>query len=116
MIEGWVAVCKRKTDGAPGLNVPENVDLWQRLDALCQAHQLEFRWLADYTGHQSAKGKSRNAEILIRFREPSPLKKPKGGEPRTKKATPGHLSFRIQHSTFRTRNILHSASASKTWC
>jgi ribonuclease HI len=45
MMEGWVAAWKRKGWWRTKTERPENVDLWQRLDALCQTHQVEFRWV-----------------------------------------------------------------------
>ena len=30
---------------------PENVDLWQRLDRLCETHQVEFRWVKGHAGN-----------------------------------------------------------------
>ena len=29
---------------------PENVDLWKKLDALCEKHQVEFRWVKGHHG------------------------------------------------------------------
>jgi ribonuclease HI len=51
MSEGWVAEWKRRSWWRTRTERPENVDLWQRLDALCQAHQVEFRWLRGHAGH-----------------------------------------------------------------
>lgn len=51
MSEGWVAAWKRKgwrrTRKAP----PENVDLWRRLDALCQTHRVKFFWVKGHAGN-----------------------------------------------------------------
>jgi len=51
MMAGWVAAWKRKQWWRTRTERPENVDLWQRLDALCQTHQVEFRWVKGHAGH-----------------------------------------------------------------
>ncbi len=50
MMAGWVAAWKRKGWWRKKTERPENVDLWQRLDALCQTHQVEFRWVKGHAG------------------------------------------------------------------
>src|SRR5260221_4712446 len=50
MTEGWVAGWKKKSWWRTRTERPENVDLWQRLDALCQTHQVEFRWAKGHAG------------------------------------------------------------------
>jgi ribonuclease HI len=51
MMEGWVANWKKSGWWRTKTERPENVDLWQRLDALCQTHQVEFRWVKGHAGH-----------------------------------------------------------------
>jgi hypothetical protein len=51
MTEGWVAAWKRKSWWRTKTERPENVDLWQRLDALCQTHQVEFQWVKGHAGN-----------------------------------------------------------------
>jgi len=51
MTGGWVAAWKRKGWWRTRTERPENVDLWQRLDALCQTHQVEFRWVRGHAGN-----------------------------------------------------------------
>lgn len=51
MTEGWVAAWKKKGWWRTNKERPENVDLWQRLDALCETHQVEFRWVKGHAGH-----------------------------------------------------------------
>src|SRR5580765_7317893 len=43
MMEGWVANWKKKDCLRTNTARPENVDLWKRLDGLCERHQVEFR-------------------------------------------------------------------------
>ena len=52
MIEGWVATWKKKNWWRTNKERPENVDLWQRLDLLCEIHQVEFRWLKGHAGNR----------------------------------------------------------------
>ncbi|HWX22811.1 MAG TPA: RNase H family protein [Candidatus Binatia bacterium] len=51
MTEGWVVGWKKKSWWRTRTERPENVDLWQRLDALCQTHQVEFRWVKGHAGN-----------------------------------------------------------------
>ena len=51
MMEGWVANWKRKNWWRTNKERPENVDLWQRLDLLCEKHQVEFRWVKGHAGN-----------------------------------------------------------------
>jgi ribonuclease HI len=46
-----VANWKRKNWWRTNQERPENVDLWQRLDALCMMHQVEFRWVKGHAGN-----------------------------------------------------------------
>ena len=47
----WVPDWKRNHWWRTKTERPENVDLWQRLDALCQTHQVAFRWVKGHAGH-----------------------------------------------------------------
>ena len=51
MMEGWVAMWKKKGWWRTNKERPENVDLWQRLDRLCETHQVEFRWVKGHAGN-----------------------------------------------------------------
>jgi len=51
MSEGWVAAWKSRSWWRTNKERPENVDLWQRLDRLCETHQVEFRWIQGHAGH-----------------------------------------------------------------
>jgi ribonuclease HI len=51
MTEGWVANWKRKSWWRTNKERPENVDLWQRVDALCQKHQVDFHWVKGHAGN-----------------------------------------------------------------
>jgi ribonuclease HI len=52
MMEGWVAAWKRRDWRRANKERPENVDLWKRLHALCQLHEVEFRWVRGHAGHR----------------------------------------------------------------
>jgi ribonuclease HI len=45
-IHGWKKREWRKADGKPVINA----DLWQRLEAACEGHTLEWRWVRGHTG------------------------------------------------------------------
>ena len=51
MMESWVATWKKKGWWRTNKERPENVDLWQRLDRLCEPHQVEFRWVKGHAGN-----------------------------------------------------------------
>ena len=51
MMEGWVARWKKKDWWRTNTERAENVDLWKRLDELCQTHQVEFRWVKGHAGN-----------------------------------------------------------------
>ncbi|MBF0213827.1 MAG: ribonuclease HI [Magnetococcales bacterium] len=45
-LRGWKARGWRKSDGKPVLNA----ELWQRLDAACLKHDVEWRWVKGHAG------------------------------------------------------------------
>jgi len=47
----WVAAWKKKDWWRTNTERPENVDLWKRLDELCQQHHVEFRWVRGHAGN-----------------------------------------------------------------
>jgi len=51
MTEGWVHAWKRRGWWRTNKEPLQNVDLWQRLDRLCQTHQVTFRWVRGHAGH-----------------------------------------------------------------
>lgn len=46
-ISSWKAKDWKKADNEP----VKNVDLWQRLDAICQKHQVSWHWVKGHSGH-----------------------------------------------------------------
>ena len=54
---GW-----RKKDGQPVLNA----DLWKRLDAVCQQHDIEWQWVKGHAGHEENELADKLAREAIR--------------------------------------------------
>lgn len=44
---GWKRRGWLKSDGKP----VSNIDLWKRLDAVCQKHDIEWQWVKGHAGH-----------------------------------------------------------------
>jgi len=65
MMEGWVAAWKTKHWWRTKTERPENVDLWQRLDALCQKHQVKFLWVKGHAGNQENEACDRLAMAAL---------------------------------------------------
>jgi ribonuclease HI len=51
MTKGWVKSWKRKQWWRSKTDPVPNRDLWERLDALCQTHQVQFHWVRGHAGH-----------------------------------------------------------------
>jgi ribonuclease HI len=52
MMEGWVVAWKKKGWWRTNKERAANIDLWERLLALCQTHQVEFRWVKGHAGNR----------------------------------------------------------------
>ncbi|MCD8524141.1 MAG: ribonuclease HI [Saccharospirillaceae bacterium] len=50
-INEWLAGWKKKGWRNAAKQPIKNQDLWQRLDAECQRHQIEWHWVRGHTGH-----------------------------------------------------------------
>lgn len=50
-INEWLAGWKKRGWRNAAKQPIKNQDLWQRLDAECQRHQIEWRWVRGHTGH-----------------------------------------------------------------
>jgi ribonuclease HI len=50
-LEKWLDGWKRKGWKTAGKAPVKNQDLWQKLDALREAHEIEFRWIKGHAGH-----------------------------------------------------------------
>ena len=50
-IRSWIANWKRNGWKTAAKKPVKNVDLWQRLDAACSAHTVEWEWVKGHSGH-----------------------------------------------------------------
>ena len=50
-MEGWAARWKRNDWWLNNKERAKNADLWERLLALCEKHQVEFRWVKGHAGN-----------------------------------------------------------------
>lgn len=51
-ITSWIHNWKRRGWRTASNQAVKNVDLWQRLDALAQAHQIDWRWVRGHAGDE----------------------------------------------------------------
>lgn len=50
-MQQWLAGWKKRGWKTAGNQPVKNQDLWQRLDALVQQHDVKWQWVAGHTGH-----------------------------------------------------------------
>jgi ribonuclease HI len=50
-ITSWIHNWKRRGWRTAANQAVKNVDLWQKLDAVTQAHQIEWRWVKGHAGN-----------------------------------------------------------------
>ncbi|GDY27815.1 MULTISPECIES: ribonuclease HI [unclassified Agarivorans] len=50
-ITQWIHNWKKRAWKTAAKAEVKNVDLWQRLDAACQRHQVEWHWVKGHAGH-----------------------------------------------------------------
>ncbi|MBI5805821.1 ribonuclease HI [candidate division TA06 bacterium] len=90
MIQGWA---KRWQKAGWVRNVKDsvsNVDLWERLLALCAKHQVEFNWVK---GHAGDTNNERCDQLSMQFRENPSLPKDEGYNPKPIVKTPGQTKI-----------------------
>ncbi len=51
-ITQWLANWKAKGWRTASKKPVKNIDLWQRLDAECQRHDIRWRWVKGHSGHR----------------------------------------------------------------
>jgi len=51
-IESWVENWKKRGWKTAAKKPVKNVDLWKRLDAACQQHSVEWRWVKGHSGNK----------------------------------------------------------------
>lgn len=66
MTKGWVESWKRKQWWHSKTERVPNRDLWERLQALCERHQVEFRWVKGHAGHAENERCDRLAVAALR--------------------------------------------------
>jgi ribonuclease HI len=50
-ITRWIVNWKKRNWKTANRKPVKNVDLWQRLDATLEAHEIEWRWVKGHSGH-----------------------------------------------------------------
>ncbi|MEO2266660.1 ribonuclease HI [Pseudoalteromonas pernae] len=50
-IESWIENWKKRNWRTANKQPVKNVDLWQRLDAACKPHTMQWRWVKGHSGH-----------------------------------------------------------------
>lgn len=61
----WLAGWKRKAWKSASGQPVKNQDLWQRLDAAAQTHQIKWNWVRGHTGHPDNERVDRLANRAI---------------------------------------------------
>lgn len=51
-ISEWILDWKRRGWRTASRSPVKNLDLWQRLDALAQGHEIEWHWVRGHAGHE----------------------------------------------------------------
>ncbi len=102
MTEAWVATWKRKGWWRTRTERPENVDLWRRLDALCQTHQVEFRWVRGHAGKPKNERCDQLSIAALRQAESSGGRRLRE-QTRNRRCPPRHAGRRRVRQMFNTR-------------
>lgn len=71
-ITGWISGWKRNGWRTSDKKPVKNVDLWQRLDALCDRHTIDWHWVR---GHAGTYGNERADELAREGMKPFKVKK-----------------------------------------
>lgn len=50
-IESWISNWKMNNWKTSAKKPVKNAELWRALDAMCQSHQIEWRWVKGHSGH-----------------------------------------------------------------
>ncbi len=75
-VTGWVAGWKRNGWKTSDRKPVKNIDLWQKVDALCQKHEIKWHWVK---GHGGTHGNERADELANEGM--APFKPKKRGRP-----------------------------------
>ena len=66
-IQTWLSVWKKNSWKTSSKKPVKNADLWKRLDALCQQHEVDWKWVK---GHAGNIGNERVDELARSAMEP----------------------------------------------
>ena len=66
-IQTWLSGWKKNSWKTSSKKPVKNADLWKRLDALCQQHEVDWKWVK---GHAGNIGNERVDELARRAMEP----------------------------------------------
>ena len=66
-IQTWLSTWKINNWKTSSKKPVKNGDLWKRLDALCQQHEVDWKWVK---GHAGSIGNERVDELARRAMEP----------------------------------------------
>ncbi len=50
-IESWISNWKKNNWKTSARKPVKNVELWRALDAMCQSHEVSWRWVKGHSGH-----------------------------------------------------------------
>lgn len=64
-ITQWLVNWKKNGWRTTGRTPVKNVDLWQRLDAVCIRHQIDWRWVKGHAGNSGNELADRTANAAI---------------------------------------------------
>jgi ribonuclease HI len=64
-ISQWVRDWKRRGWRTAARQPVKNIDLWQRLDALAQSHDIEWHWVRGHSGHEGNERADALANLAI---------------------------------------------------
>ncbi|HLO14326.1 MAG TPA: ribonuclease HI [Anaerolineales bacterium] len=101
MMEGWVEKWKKRNWWRTHKEHAVNVDLWEKLSALCETHEVNFVWVKGHDGNPENERCDQLSYAALRRRhlppdevfenpspEPEPIKMTHDGQPCRKCSTP----------------------------
>jgi ribonuclease HI len=101
MTEGWVEKWKSRNWWRTNKEQAINVDLWERLSALCETHEVNFVWVKGHNGNPENERCDKLSYAALRQKDlppdelyenpppaPEPIKMTQAGQPCRKCSTP----------------------------
>jgi ribonuclease HI len=99
--EGWVEKWKSRNWWRTNKEQAINVDLWERLSALCETHEVNFMWVKGHSGNPENERCDKLSYAALRQKDsppdefyenppsaPNPIKMTQAGQPCRKCSTP----------------------------